>query len=128
MNNILEVVNRIPQIDSVALYEKKDFYILTVSYTPRYGYGMINHGSSFHVGGMGNENSDRFEFISISDIEAYENWKSGDEFKPETEIRLRFPEAVYNIFMDRDKETESYIFCKRSFYNYKKLVRLSYKD
>lgn len=124
--NILEVVNRIPQIDSVALAEKKDFYILTVSYTPRYGYGMINQGSSY----SSDENgvSDNYTFIMISDIEAFENWKSGDEFKPETEIRLRFPKEVYNMFMDRDKETESYIFCKRSFYNYKTLVRLSYKD
>ena len=128
MDNILEVVNRIPQIDSVALAEKKDFYILTVSYTPRYGYGMIGQGSAFNVGGIGKENSDRFEFITIGDIEAFENWKVGDEFTPETEIRLRFPETVYNMFMDRDKETETYLFCKRSFYNYKELVRLSYKD
>jgi hypothetical protein len=126
MDNILEVVNRIPQIDSVALYEKKDFYILTVSYTPRYGYGMISQGSSCHTNEIGV--FDYYQFITISDIEADENWKIGDEFKPQTEIRLRFPEIVYNMFMDRDKETESYIFCKSSFYNYKKLVRLSYKD
>lgn len=125
-NNILEVINRIPQIDSVELEEHNDFYMLRVSYTPRYGFGMVQKGSAFNVkidGGY-----EDYDFITIGDIEATENWKVGDEFTPETEIRLKFPEKTYDMFMDRNKETEIYVFCKESFYNCKELVRLNYKD
>lgn len=121
--SLIEVVDKIPEIDSITLEEKKDFYILTISYTPRYGFGMISRGC------VSCPNEGSYEYVKVSDLEAWENWKSGDEFAPQTEIQLRFPKQVYGMSLDRDKETETYLFFKKNFYfNRKELVRIDYKD
>jgi len=125
--SLIEVVDKIPEIDSITLEEKKDFYILTVSYTPRYGFGMIYQGSSSIPNDDGVWES--FKTITISDIDAWENWKDGDEFKPKTEIQLRFPKQVYGMSLDREKETETYLFFKKNFfYNRKELVSIDYRS
>ena len=121
--SLIEVMDKISEIDSITLEEKKDFYILTISYTPRYGFGMISRGSVY----CPDEGS--WDYVKISDIEAWENWKEGDEFKPQTEIRLRFPKETYGMSLDRGKETETYLFFKKNFfYNRKELARIDYKD
>ena len=117
---MIKVINKIPQIDSITLEEKKDFYLLNISYTPRYGFGMVNNGSA------NCPNDGKYDFINIGDIEAWENCEI---HKPITEIQLTFPERTYDMFMQRDKETETFLFCKKSFFsNMKELVSLNYRD
>lgn len=120
MSKIVEVIDRIPQIKTVTLEENINCYILSVYYEPRYGHGCIYNGSSYGK-------NDQYQFIAISDIDAWENWKDNDEFKPQSEIRLRLPKRAYFHSYCRDKECESYIFTKKSFNNTKTLFQENFE-
>lgn len=119
-NNILEVVDKIPQIKSIQLYENDNNYIMEISYRPRYGYGYLYRGSVH-----GENPLDDYEYIVIGDLDAHDN----GTILQQTEIRLRFPLAVCDIFINRHKDEETYMFLKSNNYedNFKnKLVKLEY--
>jgi hypothetical protein len=109
---MIEVINPIPQIDRIVLDEGKDFYQLYVSYTPRYGWGIISHGSNW-----GPNKEDCYDYIEIANLE---DWESEDIDKaiatPKTQIRIVFPKKVYFYFEQRDKETDHVVFAKMSFF------------
>jgi hypothetical protein len=109
---MIEVVDPIPQIDRITLEEGKDFYQLCISYTPRYGWGIIQHGSCF-----GPNKEDCYDYIKVANLEDWENEDIDIAIStPQTEIRIVFPEQVYFYFEQRDKETDHVVFAKMSFF------------
>lgn len=100
---MIEIIDKIDEIQNIVLEEIKDMYILSISYHPRYGFGMIHFGPNH---------------IEIGDIEKYEN---EEEIKV-TQINLNFPEKTYFVYNGREKETESFLFCKESFFKDRKKI------
>jgi hypothetical protein len=108
---MIEVINPIPQIDRIVLDEGKDFYQLCVSYTPRYGWGIITHGYGYET------NQGSYYYIEIANLD---DWESEDLNRiiatPKTEVRIHLPEKTYFHFEQRDKETDYVVFAKMSFF------------
>ena len=109
---MIEVINPIPQIDRITLDEGKDFYQLCVSYTPRYGWGIIRNGSSW-----GPNEEDCYDYIEIANLDDWESENIDRMVKtPKTELRIYLPEKTVFHFEQRDKETDYVIFAKLSFF------------
>lgn len=109
---MIEVINSLPQIDRIVLDEGKDFYQLCVSYTPRYGWGIIRHGY-----GCGLDQKDSYYYIEIANLDDYESEDIEVAIAtPKTEIRIYLPEKTYFHFEQRDKETDYVVFAKLSFF------------
>lgn len=120
---MIEINNRIPQISSITLEEKDDFYLLEIEYCPRYGFGVIDEGSGY--------DSKSYNFLLIGNLDLYENINNDiDSFmnSPKTEIKLFFPEKTYLRLHSRNKETEYILFTKKSFYEGQELFYKEYND
>lgn len=108
MKNLIEVVNPIPQVTDVQIREYPQFYMVEISYEPRYGYGVLTHGSC-----CGEDSYNFFEVTNLNDYDDRQN-------PPIMEIRCYIKGIGY--FHMRDKETDHIIILKKDCWSEGKVI------